>query len=50
MFFEGIIINISVLIAGFYFISKLSRLPLDSRIPVGKKYRSVFLMVYSVFY
>ncbi|GKX63941.1 hypothetical protein SOASR032_25100 [Pragia fontium] len=37
MFFEGIIINISVLIAGFYFISKLSRLPLDSRIPVGKK-------------
>ena len=32
MFLEGVIINISMLITGFYFISKLSKFPLDTNI------------------
>ncbi|MBK5074507.1 diguanylate cyclase [Budviciaceae bacterium CWB-B4] len=37
MFFDGVIINISIVLTGFYFISKLSKLPLDAALPLGKQ-------------
>ncbi|MCD1124707.1 diguanylate cyclase [Jinshanibacter sp. LJY008] len=37
MFFDGIIINISIMLTGFYFISKLTTSPLDACLSLSKK-------------
>lgn len=37
MFLEGVIINISILITGFYFMSKLSKFPLDSNLSLPRQ-------------
>lgn len=37
MLFDGIIINISIMLTGFYFISKLTTSPLDAELSLSKK-------------